>query len=408
MSILDSASLVQIPSGYKDGKLYSVVPDSGAGDLDFARSSTGTRVNEEGIVVSEGVNVPRLDYIGGCPKLLIEPQSTNNFDYSENFAANWSVYATASASDNQGISPDGANNATLLTKNNIFARIDKSLSLPSSTYTYSIFAKKGITDWIVLRVDGSIGFSFVSFDLGNGVVGNDQNIVSKSIEDYGNGWYRCSMTMTTTITVARCYVRNDGNYPTSNAVTADAYLWGATMEAIEIPTSYIPTSGTTATRTQDISQTTSSNIAAAINGEEGVLFIDFDRLGLDFEDSWMGLYKASNSFNFNIRILYRKERIIGYVRSNSYQAIMQYYGTWTMPRIKVALKWKVNDFALWVNGVEGATDTSGITFVADFLDTVKLGDHFTSANPEFESKINTLAVFNTALSDADLTELTTL
>jgi hypothetical protein len=122
----------------------------------------------------------------------------------------------------------------------------------------------------------------------------------------------------------------------------------------------------------------------------------------------MGLYKASNSFNFNIRILYRKDRIIGYVRNNQYQAIMQYYGTWTMPRIKVALKWKVNDFALWVNGVEGATDTSGGTFVADFLDTVKLGDHFTSANPEFESKINTLAVFNTALSDADLTELTTL
>ena len=83
MSILDSASLVQIPSGYKDGKLYSVVPDSAAGDLDFARSSTGTRVNEEGIVVSEGVNVPRLDYIGGCPKLLIEPQSTNLIASSE-------------------------------------------------------------------------------------------------------------------------------------------------------------------------------------------------------------------------------------------------------------------------------------------------------------------------------------
>ena len=79
-----------------------------------------------------------------------------------------------------------------------------------------------------------------------------------------------------------------------------------------------------------------------------------------------------------------------------------------MPRIKVALKWKVNDFALWVNGVEGATDTSGGTFVADFLDTVKLGDHFTSANPEFESKINTLAVFNTALTDTELAALTTI
>jgi hypothetical protein len=50
MSLLDKASLVQIPSGYKATKLYSVVPDSGAGDFTFARSSSGTRVNSEGLI----------------------------------------------------------------------------------------------------------------------------------------------------------------------------------------------------------------------------------------------------------------------------------------------------------------------------------------------------------------------
>ena len=28
---------------------------------------------------------------------------------------------------------------------------------------------------------------------------------------------------------------------------------------------------------------------------------------------------------------------------------------------KIALKYKANDFALWINGTEVATDTSGIT-----------------------------------------------
>ena len=55
MSLLDKASLVQIPSGYKATKLYSVVPDSGAGDFDFSRSSSATRVNSEGLIETPSV-----------------------------------------------------------------------------------------------------------------------------------------------------------------------------------------------------------------------------------------------------------------------------------------------------------------------------------------------------------------
>ena len=50
MSILDKASLIQIPSGYKSGKLYSIKPDNGDGDFTFSRSSSATRVNSEGLI----------------------------------------------------------------------------------------------------------------------------------------------------------------------------------------------------------------------------------------------------------------------------------------------------------------------------------------------------------------------
>jgi len=78
MSVLDDASLVLIPSGYKASKLYSVVPTSGDGDLTFSRSTTATRVNADGVIETVAINVPRIDFTGGgCGKLLLEPQRTN-------------------------------------------------------------------------------------------------------------------------------------------------------------------------------------------------------------------------------------------------------------------------------------------------------------------------------------------
>ena len=55
MSILDKASLIQIPSGYKSTKLYSLRPINGDGDFTFARSSSGTRVNSEGLIETASV-----------------------------------------------------------------------------------------------------------------------------------------------------------------------------------------------------------------------------------------------------------------------------------------------------------------------------------------------------------------
>jgi len=55
MSILDKASLIQIPSGYKSTKLYSLRPSNGTGDFTFSRSSSGTRVNSEGLIETASV-----------------------------------------------------------------------------------------------------------------------------------------------------------------------------------------------------------------------------------------------------------------------------------------------------------------------------------------------------------------
>jgi hypothetical protein len=43
-SLFDTASLLISPNGYKEGKLYSVIPSDGSGDLSVTRATTATRV----------------------------------------------------------------------------------------------------------------------------------------------------------------------------------------------------------------------------------------------------------------------------------------------------------------------------------------------------------------------------
>ena len=78
--------LAMIPSGYKANKVYSVLPTDGSGDLDFARTTKATRVNQNGLIEEVAIGIPRLDYTdGGCPSLLLEPSSTNLITESEAF-----------------------------------------------------------------------------------------------------------------------------------------------------------------------------------------------------------------------------------------------------------------------------------------------------------------------------------
>ena len=73
---------------------------------------------------------------------------------------------------------------------------------------------------------------------------------------------------------------------------------------------------------------------------------------------------------------------------------------------KVAVKWKTNDFALWINGSEISTDTSGSSFSANTLNTLQ-NNEGNGSGFEFFGKVKQLQVFETALTDTELATLTT-
>ena len=197
-------SLVMIPSGYKAQKVYSAVPTNGDGDFDFARSTSATRVNKDGLIEEVAVNVPRLDYSdGGCPSLLLEPQETQLISYSNDFSnADWQKYGV-NLYYNSAIGVDGTLSATTLSRAaGTTNRINQNkLLVAGNQYTISIYAKADSDKYITIGlIYGTSNYAAVQFDLVNGVVLNSYlagsfNVYSPKIEKMPNNWYRVSASV---------------------------------------------------------------------------------------------------------------------------------------------------------------------------------------------------------------------
>ena len=189
-------TLALIPTGYKAGKLYSVLPESGVGDFTVVRATEATRVNEEGLIETMGANVPRLDYSGGgCPVLLTEPQSTNLITYSEDFSnAVWSKFRLSVLS-NSILSPKSDLTASsLIEDSTLNTHVLRFTYTPNvNSYTFSVFVKSLSGNRRIILNSG-FDTDFALFDLSSGTIISEANIDDASIKSYNNGWYKISVT----------------------------------------------------------------------------------------------------------------------------------------------------------------------------------------------------------------------
>jgi len=399
MSIYDNAGVALIPSGTKASKLYSVLPANGNGDFTHDRNlTTATRVNKDGLIEGVAADVPRLDYplidgvVQDCPALLLEPQRTNNLPYAEQFDnAAWSK-GNSTVTANQAISPDGSQTADLLQLTSAGGNVFDGVG-GSGDYAFSVFAKYVDAQFIRLRSTGSYAY----FDIQNGSVGSTINVSSTKIEDYGNGWYRCTVVGNNTNSLAQIFVSDtDG----SNTGTGSVYIWGAMFEAGSYATSYIPTEGSSVTRSAETAN--GAGNSTVFNDSEGVLYAEFSALANDSTTRVITINDTSNQLTERVQLFILGTSMKGRVTDGGVTQ-GEVSGTPTLTdNNKIAFKYKANDFALWINGVEVDTSSSGST--PSGLDTIRF-DAGTGGSP-FYGNFKDIKVYNTALTDTELQNLT--
>jgi hypothetical protein len=193
------------------------------------------------VSVGPVANVPRLDYLGSsCPRLLLEPQRTNILPQSQYFGGSEWTKSNASVTGNNATSPEGIQNASLLTISAAVGNIYENVG-GSGNFTFSVFAKYVDMQYMRLRSTAS----YVYFDIQNGSVETEISGTG-SIEDYGNGWYRCSVIGNNTNSLAQIFLSDtESGTPTG---TGSALIYGAQFEAGNYVTSLIPTYGASVTR----------------------------------------------------------------------------------------------------------------------------------------------------------------
>jgi hypothetical protein len=405
--------LLLIPAA-QGSKLYSVLPSSGVGDFDFTRSGSATRINSQGLIETVASGVSRLNYpmidgvVKGCPHHILEPQRTQLFRYSEDFSNSYWTKSNTLILSNEVISPDGSLNADKLVEDTASSTKLIFKSGISTLGTISVFAKKDDENnrlFQIRRDGGSNSWSW--FNLEDGIIENEENGSSR-IENYGDGWYRCSFTPTNSNGTIVFGISN-GSLSRSVSYTGDGtsgvYIYGAMLEAGSYSTSYIPNYGTSAGVTRSAETANGSGDAATFNDSEGVLMVEASALANGGTSRRISISDGTSANRIIFQYLAASNTVSVELISGS---VTQCALTQVLTNVKdnnlFGFKYKQNDFALWVNGFEVDTDLSGSTYLASTLNKLNFS-HFGELFP-FYGKTKQLQYYDTALTDSELEQLT--
>ena len=333
--------------------------------------------------------LPRLDYSGGasCCSLLLEPQRTNYWPYSEQISQ-WYAPAdgvTLTSNTTETLSPEGYYNASKIVVVGGNKRNYQITSSIAGTGTISLFVKAGTgTDISLLTSSGSV---YVSFNISTQVV--TPTTGTGTITSYGNGWYR--ITATGTLGAGEVVQVVYGG-----SAGASFYIWGATVEQGAYSTSYINTLSSAVTRVADAAYKT--GISSLIGQTEGTMFWDGTIDNFSNFATLLSLEGVSNSFIYFISY---SGGLTFEVRSNNIVSA-SYASAITTGAHKIALAYNASQVAIYIDGVSVYTDYS-VTIPA--TSNLYLAG-WSGYNQSIKTKQALL--FKTRLSNADLATLTSL
>jgi hypothetical protein len=224
--------------------------------------------------------------------------------YSEDFSTWWSPVST-SVTANTTAAPNGATTADSL--NSTATSAACSLTSPIAGYvgvngqplTISVYAKANTSNFLQIYTAAGIAVAHANFDISSGTAGNVGGTgVTSAITSVGNGWYRCSMSISSAGAAGAYFFAliDSGTAARAASYTGTIgtgiFLWGAQTEIRSAATAY------TATTTQAIT----NYIPALQTAAAGVPRFDHnpitdESLGLLIEEQRTNLLTYSEQFD---------------------------------------------------------------------------------------------------------------
>jgi hypothetical protein len=354
--------------------------------------------------------LPRLDYLDStCPRLLLEPQRSNLVANSE-VTSGYSTFGAA-FTQNTATSPQGYVNADTMAGSGASTQIFASTPITFASagqVTISVFAKANTASFIDINIDGFTGASNIIgiFNLATGTTASS----GASIENYGNGWYRCILTSTIDAGDLSGSMAIDVRpsvasltWPSAgDANGKSVFVWGFQAEAGAYATSYIPTLGTSVTRVADAASKT--GISSLIGQTEGTLFVDILVRGAQEGSANIINSERNTTASFAIQRILSGTIFARLFISGT--AIELLGGEIVLgQRTKIAFAYKSGSLALFQNGVLVASSSSAFVLPST-LDDIFLGDATAFFGSKDEVSFNQALLFKTRLSNSDLAALT--
>jgi hypothetical protein len=369
-------------------------------------------------VTEVNTDVPRIDHTGGgCPSLLLEPTSTNYFQYSQDFNQSyWQHNADITTTNSSELAPNGGLNANLIEYDGSgFSFIRLYMTVPSTAATLSVFAKKGNWRYLGLRNFQGSGNDHTVFDFDTETFSNIASGQTASFEVFPDGWYRIKVTQPSpeSNSIVGFAISNSSGSEsnTTGGQVANVHLFGAQLEHQSYATSYIPNYGIVLGETRSADDANSTgDISSAINNEEGVFFTYMAAPTSEAISTpqWVSLSEGSSN-NSYISIRYNTGANAIQVRylANGGSAVQM--STTSIDRSnfnKIAFRWKANDFSLWINGSLIQTQTTWDIITANNLNRLSL--ELPSGGQNLYGKVREIRIYDEYESDSEMAKLTTL
>ena len=392
--------------------------DSATNLITFTRASSSTFLGSNGLIQTATNNTPRIEYNadGTVKGLLIEEARTNLVTTS----SGWNTGATNVSFGGYTTAPDGTNTGSLFitdaTGNYSTNLGTVTTSSTNQFVTFSVFFKKELARYATFKINKSAfdGRFWYDFDTGNTGFKTHPYLENRtfSVENYPNGWKRMSISFSSSnisgVFNLNVAPSNDEPYATYNRnITGDGtqgvYFWGAQGELASFPTSYIPTSGATATRAADIASIPVADFG--YNSDAGSVLVEAQRFGTNnYPRSVMIDAGNTHVKGIGLGAWGTNTSLTGYIVANgSVQAAMD-TGNAGTSAFKNSLAYKENDFAASRDGNTVITDTSAV--VPTGLTTLRLGRNAVEAQ-FLNGHIKSIKYYPRRLSNTQLQELTT-